>query len=1227
MNTRTSSHFRLKGLLCISLILSPALAAQVTLTDLGNTPPSTYNVGHLGTLDDRVSFDAGDSLGQSFTPSASGTLEFLHIAYNAGGSGTFTLYVDTDYNGGGGAEIMSDGTAHPIDIASFIADPNGLSGASATDTNSGPGYWIRLDFLAADIQLVAGQQAAYFMVGNSESDSDDSSYIYAPRWNASGTDEYAGGGVITGTGYNPGGSGVADFGFAVSVAGSPPAAIKDDFDSGNLAGGSGWLGPWSYGTVTNISPLDDGGNHLSLTGLSGSSGGGRQWDSAVVSSTAATYTTRFDLRVDALPDFGTTNGRLGITESSTNATNTSNLMSWIIFASTNFGLGDGNNPTWGFHDGNGSGNFVSALVNSGMAVTPGHTYRFEVIVSPADLAYAVVIDNLDDGNPAYESPRLGFRRGTTISNPYLTFSTQSVTGSGDMTIDTVSISAGGELPPVVLPPAAVADRVAGNLILLNDNGGWSWYQDERSLYDADAGKILFTSTANYLGYGGEPRDGDIDTVSFDPATGARKRFVHAKIPFRGTTADDHNIGAVWKRTDGRYLVTYCDHLDASRNTRMRISTNPGDNSAWNPEFTFNWGPSGDITYSNLLFLSAEGTGQGRLYNFTRGSGRDPHLSYSDDQGDTWTYGGRLSSQPSSLGYSNGYYKFKSNGANRIDFICTEAHPRDFDNSIYHGYIQGGKSYNSQGVEIDANIFDDTAPAPQAFTQVWQTEGVSANTLHHGWTSEIEFDAAGRPVVLFTTRYGNAVVNGHAGAGDHRIFHGRFDGANWHTTELGRMGELFHAGEQDYTGIGCIHPNDPGTIYIASYIHPGTDELFTSKKREIFQGKTADQGATWTWTQLTFDSTVDNARPIIPSWDADHTALLWWRGGYPWQRDYDLSVVGMILDSDKKTGNITYHDATTANTSLVDGSPLVPTGPAVGTGVVSDGEWHLSTNQGGNEGGAFCSNFGGSELSPVEDAPALKTTITGLAAGSYDVFVYFLSPPVVADWRIAAGFAADDLLNCRRASSQQAEVSQFEGAVEVLWTENGTALYRGYVGRKTITAGDDLVVFIDDAPSSVAYDGIGVAPVLPNLRIAPGATSMIEDEQTLFGDVINEGTLILKGNTPLSYHGTFTNNGFLDLLTYSGEVPPEWLNQGNVLKPREGLAIREIELGDDTVTISIDSHAGHFYQLQTNADLDPQNWQSTGTPMEGLGTQGVPTTLQLSGPKPELPHRFYRVAVD
>jgi hypothetical protein len=50
-----------------------------------------------------------------------------------------------------------------------------------------------------------------------------------------------------------------------------------------------------------------------------------------------------------------------------------------------------------------------------------------------------------------------------------------------------------------------------------------------------------------------------------------------------------------------------------------------------------------------------------------------------------------------------------------------------------------------------------------------------------------------------------------------------------------------------------------------------------------------------WTAVTANSTADNLRPIVPIWDADHTALLWLRGTYTTYHDYDLDVVGIITD--------------------------------------------------------------------------------------------------------------------------------------------------------------------------------------------------------------------------------------------------------------------------------------------------------------------------------------------
>ena len=56
--------------------------------------------------------------------------------------------------------------------------------------------------------------------------------------------------------------------------------------------------------------------------------------------------------------------------------------------------------------------------------------------------------------------------------------------------------------------------------------------------------------------------------------------------------------------------------------------------------------------------------------------------------------------------------------------------------------------------------------------------------------------------------------------------------------------------------------------------------------------TTNGGATWNWTPITFNSQMDNLRPIVPIWDADHTALVWMRGTYYSQLDYNMDIVGL-----------------------------------------------------------------------------------------------------------------------------------------------------------------------------------------------------------------------------------------------------------------------------------------------------------------------------------------------
>jgi hypothetical protein len=633
------------------------------------------------------------------------------------------------------------------------------------------------------------------------------------------------------------------------------------------------------------------------------------------------------------------------------------------------------------------------------------------------------------------------------------------------------------------------DRVAGNMMLINDNGGWCWYQDDKIIYDPVGGNVITSTAAGGSGFGGLSGTNHMDTTTFNIATGKRTRVLAST-----DAGDDHDMGALWIRPDGRYLHMYAPHYSANDDTYFRLATNPNDGSAWGSQQSYNWktipGPTRppetqDLSYTNVHYLSGEGMGKGRLYNISRVFTRTPNISYSDNWGEndtngttTWRYMGKLNTYVGGTTYSNFYHKFRGNGVDRIDFIGCENHPRDNNNSVYHGYIKNGKSYNSYGDEIDT-INDACAPTIQAFTRIFTAATPAADSCHTGWTNEIELDKNGYPVCLFQTRHGTTPWGGtngswgNIGAADHRFFYGRFDGSSWHITELCKMGTGLHSPEQDYIGMGCIHPDDANLIYVSTPFDPRDNTDLG--KHEIFKGVTSDNGATWNWTQITFDSTVDNIRPAIPKWDAYNTAVFWTRGSYPGQEVYDFVVVGMVEEEDMTLGLVSYTDASTSNTTNSDGSAFSPTGPS-GSAGAADSKWHEYTVY-GNGGSCYTAGDGG-----TENVPTIKTTVSGLAAGTYDVFAYFWCDPN-ADWGIRGGFETSDLLCFNKQSSQFAEASQFSGSVTVLGTN--IALYRVYIGRKVVSGGGSVVVYLDNydstysgnVPTRTTYDGVGVARVI------------------------------------------------------------------------------------------------------------------------------------------------------
>jgi SAM-dependent methyltransferase len=426
-----------------------------------------------------------------------------------------------------------------------------------------------------------------------------------------------------------------------------------------------------------------------------------------------------------------------------------------------------------------------------------------------------------------------------------------------------------------------ADDVGGKLIVFNDNGGWSWFEDERAIVDTAAGKILVSSVANGSGTGGDERAGDVEVAALDLPSGAVERFTLSDA----LEADDHDSAALWRRPDGRYLAVYSKHSKDSF-TRHRLSKVAGDISQWQPEQTVE--NRGATTYSNLHYLSNNGSGP-LLFNFTRTGLLDPYVIISRDNGATWSFGGRLLVWDRPIGFpkftgtdgGRPYLKYASNGEDEIHFITSEDHPRAYDNSIYHGVIRANKVYDSAGRLRDDNLFDRAPARPDAFTPVFDTD---SSTFAHAWATDLQLDHDGRPRAVFTVRASDEDIQ------DHRFLYARFDGKTWHVHEMAKAGPGLYLREDDYTGLAAIDPANVNRAFMSTNIDPRGGAALPH--HEIFQGTTADGGATWTWQPVTFDSSVDNLRPIVPAWDDSHTALLWLRGTYTTFTDYDLDVVGL-----------------------------------------------------------------------------------------------------------------------------------------------------------------------------------------------------------------------------------------------------------------------------------------------------------------------------------------------
>lgn len=317
--------------------------------------------------------------------------------------------------------------------------------------------------------------------------------------------------------------------------------------------------------------------------------------------------------------------------------------------------------------------------------------------------------------------------------------------------------------------------------------------------------------------------------------------------------DDHNNPAYLRRSsDGRIIAHYTGHNIASY--YQRISTNPDDMSSWGSETNLDASlGASNYTYTNLVQIT-DG-----IFTFIRCISTGdyaPHYSVSTDNGATWSAVVKL------MDGLRPYFRVFKSGANRIDIIANDGHPNEFTgNSTYHFYYDAGAWKATDGTTLGSLPY---TPATH-LTKIY--DGASVES----WVHDVSFDTtAGVPVAVFATF--------PTPASDHRYRYAKWSGSAWNHYEICTAGGPLYSGETYYSGGICIDPDNPNIIYCSREDGSGI--------YQIWKGVTADGGATWTLTQLTFETVHWCFRP---NKEAGSSQITFCKGSYTSFTDFNTHI--------------------------------------------------------------------------------------------------------------------------------------------------------------------------------------------------------------------------------------------------------------------------------------------------------------------------------------------------
>jgi rhamnogalacturonyl hydrolase YesR len=389
-----------------------------------------------------------------------------------------------------------------------------------------------------------------------------------------------------------------------------------------------------------------------------------------------------------------------------------------------------------------------------------------------------------------------------------------------------------------------------------EDGAWCWFSNPRAIYRK--GNI-------YAGW--ITSDGSVEIGRLDAATGA-KQIATLAPKFE---ADDHNNPALLFLPDGRLAVFYSLH--AKGDMRMRVTKHADSILDWTPERSLGFEGAGTqgVTYSNPVLLSEE---QNAIYLFWRGSDFKPTFSVSKDLGKTWSPPRTLLRGAAAGADNRPYLKVSSDGRKRIDFAFTDGHPRnEAANSLYFLRYEDGVFSKADGTRIGG--MDDLPLNPAKCERVYD-----GSTAGRAWI----WDIAGRQnqVAIAYTRLPRET--------DHRYHYLRWDGKQWHDSQVAEAGKWF---PQTPPGKTEREPHYSAGIALD---HHYLDTVYLSRPVEgvweIERWRTPDKGASWRHEPVTSGSRAGNVRPfVVRNAPRGEPYLMWMNlsGRYVHYTDYRTSL--------------------------------------------------------------------------------------------------------------------------------------------------------------------------------------------------------------------------------------------------------------------------------------------------------------------------------------------------